>query len=105
MLPLQGQLAEGAAVASAQHGALAWLWQSPAASQIGSVAADEISCAGRDPVCSALAVACSKLFGVVKALESQNSPVTVALLEDAKQTAFSLHTGFDSGELAGLRPN
>lgn len=69
-LPLQADLAEGAAVASAQRGALAWLRQSPAASRFSSVAAGKISCAGRDMVCSARVVACSELFGAVKALGS-----------------------------------
>uniref|UniRef100_A0A8C0EWC3 Phosphatidylinositol-4-phosphate 5-kinase type 1 gamma n=1 Tax=Bubo bubo TaxID=30461 RepID=A0A8C0EWC3_BUBBB len=56
--------------AAAQHGALAWLRQSPAASRISSVAAGEIFCSGRDPICSARVVASSKLFGAVKALGS-----------------------------------
>lgn len=45
---LRSELAEVAAAASAQHGALAWPWQGPGASRIS-----EISHAGRAPVCSA----------------------------------------------------
>ncbi|XP_065508311.1 phosphatidylinositol 4-phosphate 5-kinase type-1 gamma isoform X3 [Caloenas nicobarica] len=67
--PLHGQLAEGAA-AFTQEGAPAWLWRSPAASQISSAPAGEISCTGRDPGCSARVVACSKSFGAVEALGS-----------------------------------